>query len=375
MDDRIKDPYDNVSDMIENNTETTRHPSPEDMMKAMRSLALSVDERGSHDPWLDRYHTLPSYKLDVVRDDSDEYFKKLTEAITSLTKDNFGSIDYKGYKIYYNDTPQICGISLDDGHKEYCYYAGFHCEALMCEYYEEYHSEDERNAFLDPKKDLFKKTLALLDKEIEKLDEGKWIRKKNTLKLYDFRDYSPDILYPKTIKWDDRCRDASDTFSFLVEDALTRTKDMPYTEDDFEIFSDVIRRMVFFADYGKRNYLTKLQGFIWYKWKPKTKRNRYIWLCMHEFGQGDLPDRLLDNCSLYYFINDPHGWEALAYLIPIAALLEMCEDYEPNNVKKVLFKVFDLIPGSGYVERIENLIEEDRAKAIKEGYKDDEENL
>ena len=52
---------------------------------------------------------------------------------------------------------------------------------------------------------------------------------------------------------------------------------------------------------------------------------------MDEFGQGDLPNRLFDNCTLYYFLYDPQGWEAVAYLAPIMALWEMCHDYDPDH--------------------------------------------
>ena len=86
---------------------------------------------------------------------------------------------------------------------------------------------------------------------------------------------------------------------------------------------------------------------------------------MDEFGQGDLPDRLVDNCATYYFPDDPQGFEALAYLLPIAALMSMCEDYDADQVKDGMLKVFDLIPDNGYSARLEKLIEEDRKKAEK----------
>ena len=160
-----------------------------------------------------------------------------------------------------------------------------------------------------------------------------------------------------------------------MEDAFSRANGIKYTKEDFDIFNDVVRRMVFFADYGKRNYLFRLQGLILYEWRPKTKRDLYIWHCMHEFGQGDLPDILLDNCTLYYFLDDPQGWEAVAYLLPIAALYEMCSDYEPDSVKDNMLKVFDVIPDDGYRERLERLIEEDRAKAEKGEQTDDQTDI
>ena len=134
--------------------------------------------------------------------------------------------------------------------------------------------------------------------------------------------------------------------------------------------------MVFFADYGKRYYLVELQGYISFEWKPKTKREKYIWKCMQEFGQGDFPDRLFDNCTIYYFSDDPGGWEALAYVLPIAALWEMCQDYDPDSVKDGILKAFDLIPdGERYRERIEKLIAEDREKAKQGGSEDDQKDF
>ena len=144
-----------------------------------------------------------------------------------------------------------------------------------------------------------------------------------------------------------------------------RTKDLPFTEDDFNTLTDVIRRMVFFADYGKRYSMVELQGFIWYQWKPATKRDRYIWLCMDEFGQRDFPDRLINNCAIYYLVDDPQGWEAVAYLLPIIALMQMCNKYEPEDIKKLMMTVFDLVPNGDYRERTEELIAQDRLKAEK----------
>ena len=370
-----KKSHDDISEMIESTAGTTTPHSPEELAEALRKMAELTDEEVGNNLWTQRSESLQSYPLDVIRDGSDEYIKALTEAILAITGVDYGSIDYKGYKIYYNDKPRINSLSLEDGHVEYSYNIGFHCDALNIESYEEYHSEEERKAYLDPESELFEKTLGLLDYEIGLLDEGKWLKKKKTLGIYNFKDYSPDARKFKRMEWEDRDNDASDTFSFLIEDALERANGMAFTEDDFNIFADVIRRMVFFADYGKRNYLVNLQGLIWFEWKPKTKRDRYIWLCMDEFGQGDLPDRLLDNCTIYYFRDNPQGWEALAYLLPIAALWEMCQDYDPDNVKNVMLNAFSLLPEEGYRERIEKLIEEDRAKADKGGSEDDPENI
>ena len=377
MDDyRKTDSYDDISQMIDNNTGKTPPPSPEKLEQALKSMASSADQEKTTSSWIIRYNELPPFMLDVVRDGSNIYVETLKEAILAITRGGYGSIDYKGYRIYYNDTPHVKSISIEDGHKEYSYFAGFRCEALMCEFYEEYQSEEERKAFLDPESELFEKTVALLDKEIESLDEGTWIKKRKKLNIYDFKDYSPEGVGFEKIEWDDRNKSASETFSLLLEDAVVRTKGHAYTEDVFHVFSDVIRRMVFFADYGKQNYLFELEGLICFEWKPKTKQDRYIWRCMDEFGQGDLPDRLLDNCTLYYFLEDPQGWEALAYILPIIALWEMCHDYEPESVKNEMLKVFDLIPDGGYRERIEKQIKEDRARAGKgEENRDDQENI
>ncbi|MCR5223028.1 MAG: hypothetical protein K6D90_09220 [Lachnospiraceae bacterium] len=349
-------------------SDVTNRKSDEDLKQAMSSLAEATDEEKENNPWIIKYHDLPSYQLNVTRDGSEDYFKALTEAILAITKGEYGSIDYKGFKIYYNDTPHVHSISLEDGHMEYGYETGFRCEALSMECYEEYHSEEERMAFLDPENALFKKTLALLDKEIEYLDEGTWIKEKKKLNIYDFKDYAHKNPNFKKIEWDDRNKDASTTFSHLMEHASMKTTGLVFTEDDFKIFAEVIRRMVFFADYGNDDFLGRcdLQGFVMYEWKPETKRDRYIWRCMDEFGQFDLPDNLLNNCALYYLVDDPQGWEALAYLLPITALWIMCEDYEPDSVKKELLDVFDLIPDNGYKDRVEKMIEEDRKNATME---------
>ena len=364
------------------NKKTSASTSMEDFREAMSSLAASYDEEQSNNPWIIRCHSLPAYQLNVTRDGSEEYFNALTDAILAITKGDYGSIEYRGFQIYYNDTPHVKSVSLADGQMEHSYEIGFRCEALSVECYEEYHSEEERMAFLDPGNALFKQTLALLDKNIEYLDEGTWIKEKEKLNIYDFKDYSLKNPNFKKIEWDDRNKDASDTFSFLMERASMKTTGLVFTEDDFKIFAEVIRRMVFFADYGNDDFLGRcdLQGFVIYEWKPKTKRDIYIWRCMHEFGQFDLPDNLLNNCALYYLVDDPQGWEALAYLLPITALWIMCEDYEPDNVKKELLDVFDLIPDKGYKDRVEKMIEEDRKNAtMKEeltgGHTDDKEDI
>lgn len=372
MDDyNIEKAYDDVTEMIEDHAKTVAPMSLEELFQSMQQMADQQDEGMTNDPWIERYNSLPSYKLDVIRDGSDMYYQSLTDAILASTKGNYGSIEYKGYKIYYDDTPQIKSISLVDGQREYMYWIRFCCDALSSFPIEEYTTDNERKAFLNPKDELFTKTLALLDEEIRELDDGRWIKERKKLNLYEFKDYSSEKLRFKEIEWDDRNKDAANTLSFLVEDALTRAKDCEFSEKDFEIFADVTRRMVFFADYGKRNYLFELQGLIDFTWKPTKKRNKYIWRCMKEFGQGDFPDRLLDNCTLYYLLEDPKGWEALAYLFPIIALWEMCHDYEPDVVKDRMLKMFDLIPNGDYRERIEKLIAEDRSKAEQGGILDD----
>ncbi len=375
MDNMKTDSYDDISQMIEKHAGDTQ-PSMKKMKEAMDSMASEIDEQLSGGSRNKRCHELPAYTLDVIRDGSDKYIEALKKAILAITKGEYGYIDYKGYKIYYTDTPQIESISLEDGHKEYCYWIRFLCDAINIFCTEEYHSEEERMAFLDPENALFEKTVALLDEEIKYLDEGTWIKKRKKLKIYDFKDYSSEGLIFKKIDWDERNKSASNTFSYLMADAIMRAKGIEYTEEDFTVFSEVIRRMVFFADYGKKNYLFELEGLIRFEWEPKTEQDKYIKQCMDEFGQGDLPDHLLDNCSLYYFLEDPKGWKALAYILPIYALWEMCNNYEPDNVKDGLLKVFDLIPTGGYRERLEKLIEEDRAKAGKEGGgEDDQENI
>ncbi len=354
---------DYISEMIKTASEKTPPRSAEELTQAMRVMAEAVDKERS-ESYFDKKS---AYRLDLVRDTSDEYSKVLTEAILAVTAGEYDCIEYKGYFITYSDIPHLRSVSLENGHKEYSYEIRFQCDALSIISCEEYHSEEEKKALLDPESDLFEKTVGLLDEQIKHLDEGKWIKEKKKLKIYDFKDYSPNGLRFNNVEWDDRNKSASDTLSYLIDDAFTRREGLIYTEDDFEIFADVVRRMIFFADYGKRHYLVGLQGFIWYEWKPKTKRDKYIWRCMDEFGQGDLPDKLLENCALYYLIEDPQGWEAVADILPILALWEMCQDYNPDNVKNEILKVFDMIPGEGYRERIEKLIEEDRAKAYKEG--------
>ena len=188
-------------------------------------------------------------------------------------------------------------------------------------------------------------------------------QREKKLNIYDFKDYSPEFLRFKRIEWEERDKMASETLSYLVNDALFRAIGLEFTEEDFMVFANVMRRMVYFADYGKYRERWSLQGLIWYEWKPKTKRDQYIWRCMDEFGQGDIPDRLFDNCTIYYLTDDPKGWEALAYILPIIALWEMCTDYDPDSVKNTMLKVFDLIPEGDYVERIEKYIAADRDRS------------
>ena len=144
--------------------------SNDKLANAMRNLAKLTDESEAKDPWRMRKLNLPAYKLDVVRDGSEEYLKALAEAILAITRGDYGCISYKGYEIYYTDTPQVESISLEDGHVNYWYRILFRCDALSVYKCEEYNSEDERKAFLDPSSDMFEKTVALLDKEIEFLD-------------------------------------------------------------------------------------------------------------------------------------------------------------------------------------------------------------
>ena len=358
---------DNILEMIAKSAKDENPLSPEEIKQGMFNMLELEDEVQSNNPWIKRYHTLPVYSLDVVRDDSNEYRKALADAIVAITGGDYGSIDYRGYKIHYNETPYISSYSVKDGSVKYSYDLGFVCDALLGQEVEEYSSEDERKAFLDPEDDSFVRTVTMLDRVIKDLDEGTWLREKKTLRLFDFKYYNPELIYFNKIGWDDREKDAAGTLSFLMKYATERAKGIEYTEDDFELFAGVIRRMVFFADYGKRNYLYSLEGFVLYKWEPETKLERYIWRCMREFGQGDVPDRLFDNCTIYYFLDDPQGWEAIAYILPIIALGVMCSEFDPDEVKTELLRVFDIIPYNGYVERIEKLIEEDRAGADKTG--------
>ena len=367
--------HDDLAEMIKNSRGIEPLPSWEEMLQAMEALYSSNDEAESTDLWLERYHTLPAYILDVTRDGSEGYFRALTEAILAITRGDHGSIEYKGYRIYYLDTPHVHSVSVADGHKEYSYELSFRCDALMSVYLEKYHSEEERLAYLDPENDLFGKTLALLDRVLETLDEGKWLRSRKKLRIRDFRGRSSERPKFPEIEWEERYNAAADTLTFLMDDAIARAKGLPYTEDDFCMFADVIRRMVFFADLGKRAGLVMLEGFVRFDWKPSSGKDRYIWRCMHEFGQGDLPDRLLENCAIYYFLDNPQGWEAVADLFPILALGEMCQEYEPDDVKNGMLKAFDLVPDAGYRERVEKLIEEDRAMAQKGEDEDDRKDI
>ncbi len=175
--------------------------SPEKMAEAIESLGLLHDEEKKGDVWIKRYNELPSYPLDVVRDDSDTYIEALKNAIVAITKGEYGSVDYKGYKIYYDDTPHVKSVSVRDGHKEYLYMIRFHCDLLNMESYEEYHSEVERKAFLSPESHMFEKTIALLDRTIELLDDGIFIKKRKKLDIYDLKDHSSYYEYePDDIK-------------------------------------------------------------------------------------------------------------------------------------------------------------------------------
>ena len=367
---------DELSRIIDETAGKTSPESPGKMAEALKSLGLFQDAEKDGDVWIKRYHELPSYQLDVVRDDSDTYIEALKNAIVAITQGDYGSIDYKGYKIYYDDTPHVSGVSVKDGHKEYMYMIRFHCDLLNMESYEEYHSDGEREAFLYPGSYLFEKTIGLLDRNLQHLDDGIFIKERKKLDIYNFKDYSFYKEGFANTEWDDREKSASETLSYLVEDAKMRFGGHEFTEDDFNVFSDIIRQMVFFADYGKRYGRYELEGFAMFKWKPKTKHDRYILRCMNEFEQPALPDELLDNCSLYYFMADPQGWEALAYVLPITALREMNYEYEPDDIKEIMLKALDLIPDDGYRERIEALIAEDRERAKKEGENaDDEEDI
>ena len=362
MKNTITDP---VSEMIGKTAGQEAPPSLEEMSEAMRKMAESRDEEIENTKRMRKQQNLPAYKLDAVRDGSDAYIGALRDAILAIAGGEYGGIDYKGYLIYYNDKPSVKSFSLKDGHREYSYWVRFECDALRIINCEEYHSEEERKAFLDPESDAFHTTIDLLDKEIQYLDDERWIKNRKTLNIYDFRDYSSEERRITSAAWEDRSREASETFSYLMEESISRTLGVLFTEADFELFAHVIRTMVFFADYGKRNYMFGLDGFVQFEWEPKTDADHYIKRCMEEFGQGDIPDRLLENCSLYYFLADPRGWEALAYLLPIMALWEMCQDYDPDSIKDGLLRTFDFVPGAGYADRVEAMIEEDRIRAGK----------
>ncbi len=359
------DSYDDIDDMIQNNAGDQAPPSPDEISSAAMSLFYVKEEIKKSDSWIRRYRTLPALNLEVKRDDSDEYFKALKDALIAITSGDYGSIDYKGYQIYYTDTPQVSSISAVGGHVGYSYWITFHCDALRVGHYEEYHSEEERVAYLTPGNELFEKTLVLLDRFLQDLDDGTWIKKKNTLEIYDFKNYSSDATGFKKHNMEDRNKDANSTFMVLFDDAFKRAEGHGFSEKDFETIADVIRRMVFFADYGKRNYLFQLEGFVRYTWKPKSKLNKYIRRCMNKFGQGDQPDRLLDACAMYYYLYNPQAWEAVACILPLIALWEMCRDYDPDNVRDRMLDIFNFIPHDGYRERVAELVEGDRAKSQK----------
>ena len=372
------DSFDDISQMIEKHAGDTPFPPPEKIEEAFARMELYRDQGLVDDTWVKKNNERPAYTLDVIRDGSDKYIKALTKAIMAVTRGEYGYINYKGYKIYYSDKPHIKSTSLKDGHMEYFYWIRFLCDALSFLKTEEYHSEDERKAFLDPENALFEKTVALLDREIQELDEGKWIKKRKKLNVCDFKDYSSEGLRFKRIEWDEGIKSAFETFSYLIGDVVTRSEGCECTEEGFIVCADIIRRMVFFADYGKKTGMVKLEGLFRFEWEPKTEQDKYIKRCMEEFDQGGVPpDHLLDCWSLYYFLEDPKGWEAIAYILPIIALLEMCGNYEPDDVKDILFRMFfDRFPEDGYRERLEKLIEEDRAGAGKAGdSEDDQEDI
>ncbi len=365
------DSYDEIDDLIRKLSGNSNVLSEKNLLEAMRWFSSLRDGEKENNTWIIRYRSLESFKLDANRDGSETYYRALKDALIAITIGDYGSLEYKGYKIYYSDTPVLSGISLGDGREKYRYQLGFHCDALSVEYYEEYNSDEERKAYIDPENELFDKTLELLDREIEALDEGIWIKEKKKLSIYDFKDYEGDNSRFKKIEWDDMEKDASETFTHLMNDAHMRSKDLPFTEADFEIFADVIRLMIFYADYGKRVSRCDLERFVLYEWKPKSERNCYIWQCMDLFDVYCIPDDLLDGCAIYYFIYDPQGWEAVACTIPILVLWKMCLDYDPDDLKNQILKYFDFIPGDGYRERIEMLIETDRTKAKCGGAEDD----
>lgn len=367
---------DELSRMIDEIAGEEPPESPVKMAEALESLGLLHDDEKDGDIWIKRYNELPSYPLDVVRDNSKSYEEALKNAIIAITQGDYGSIDYKGYKIYYDDTPHVKSVSLRDGHKEYLYMIRFHCDLLNMESYEEYHSEEERIAFLSPDSLLFELTILLLDRTIELLDDGIFIKKRKKLDIYDLKDHSSYKEGFGKYDWDEGEKEASATISYLMNGAKKLTEGYDFTEDDFQVFSDLIRRMVFFADYGKQYDRCELERLVMFKWKPGTKHDRYIRRCMEEYFSGSLPNELADNCSLYYFLADPQGWEVLAYVLPIIALREMNYEYEPDDIKDILLKAFNLVPNEGYRERIEALIAEDRARAIKGGGDaDDQEDI
>ena len=140
----FEDIYDDISSMIEKGAETPTPASPEEMEEALNILSDTYDEEEANDPDIQRYNSIGSYELDVVRDGSDEYFQALTDAIMALASGDHGSIDYRGYKIYYTSAPRLTGVSLKDGHREYRYDFSFHCDALSMFVCEEYHSEEAK---------------------------------------------------------------------------------------------------------------------------------------------------------------------------------------------------------------------------------------
>ena len=359
---------DSLSEIIGKTAGDTPSPSSEEMFRGFEGMHSREKEIREQNEWLKRYHSLPSYAFKTERDGSEKYTKELKEALKAITKGEFGSVEYKGYKVYYDDTPRISSWSIDGKSFSYSYEIKFECEALSAGHCEKYESEEERVMFLDPEnEEYFKKTLALLDAEFELLDDGTWIRKKKTLGITDFRDYDPSwVKFPQT-SWEEADKEAADSLVRLLHDALERVNGVDFSEKEFLIISDTIRRMVYFADYGKRVGFIKLHGLIMFEWAPETKAERFIWKCMNEFGQGKIPNTLVDNCTVHYFLHDPKGWEALAYLLPIRALAGMCSGEEPDKIKDELLKCFEAVPGDGWKERTEEMIKADRAKAASKG--------
>ena len=154
-------------------------PSPEEMKNGLSIGREKEEEIRKENKWLKRLHMLPSFKFESKRDGSTQYKASLKEAVIAVTTGNFGSLEYKGYKLYYDDTPRVKSWSLDGKRIEYSYEVKFVCEALRLEQCEFYHSEEERRAYYDPEnEEYFSKTMALLDARFELLDKGSWLKDK-----------------------------------------------------------------------------------------------------------------------------------------------------------------------------------------------------